>query len=86
MATNKHQKLLNKQHDVEGVDDDGLPPYLTPKEVVERYRIAPGTLDNWVSRGRGPRPVRINGKRLFPRKNVREWERACEQAERRVWS
>jgi predicted DNA-binding transcriptional regulator AlpA len=87
MTTNKHRKVLNQQHACEDDNaDDELPAYSTPEEVVARYRISPGTLDNWVSRGRGPRPTRINGKRLFSRRSIREWERQCEQAERKVWS
>lgn len=50
--------------------------YLTPNELVERYRraITIRTLSNWRSTGEGPRYTKIGGRVLYPVEAVKTWE------------
>ena len=50
--------------------------YLTPAELVERYRgsITIRTLANWRSTGEGPRYTKIGGRVLYPLDAVKVWE------------
>lgn len=52
--------------------------YLTPAELVERYKqtITIRTLANWRSTGEGPRYTKIGGRVLYPANAVAEWESA----------
>lgn len=51
--------------------------YLTPKELVERYRgtITLRTLANWRCTGDGAQYTKIGGRVLYPLDGVLEWER-----------
>ena len=50
--------------------------YLTPGELVERYKrtITIRTLANWRSIGDGPRYTKIGGRVLYPLDGVKSWE------------
>lgn len=50
--------------------------YLTPKELVERYKgtITLRTLANWRCTGEGARYTKIGGRVLYPIEAVLEWE------------
>lgn len=52
--------------------------YLTPAELVARYRgtITVRTLANWRSTGEGPRYTKVGGRVLYPVQGVIEWEAA----------
>lgn len=52
--------------------------YLTPAELVERYRgtITIRTLANWRSTGEGPRYTKIGGRVLYPLDAVKDWEQS----------
>lgn len=55
----------------------GATEYLTPAELVSRYRgtITIRTLANWRSTGEGPRYTKIGGRVLYPVDCVTDWER-----------
>lgn len=50
--------------------------YLTPKDLVERYKgaITLRTLANWRCNGDGARYTKIGGRVLYPLEAVIEWE------------
>ena len=50
--------------------------YLTPKELVDRYRgtITIRTLANWRSSGEGPAYTKIGGRVLYAVVGVTAWE------------
>lgn len=50
--------------------------YLTPKELVARYRatITVRTLANWRSSGEGPAYTKIGGRVLYAVAGVTAWE------------
>ena len=50
--------------------------YLTPKELVARYRgtITIRTLANWRSSGEGPAYTKIGGRVLYAVAGVTAWE------------
>lgn len=52
--------------------------YLTPAELVERYKrtITIRTLANWRSIGEGPKYTKIGGRVLYPVDGVMAWEAA----------
>lgn len=54
-----------------------LAEYLTPKDLVERYKgtITNRTLANWRCTGDGPRYTKIGGRVLYPVDAVVEWEK-----------
>ena len=51
--------------------------YLTPKDLVERYKgaITLRTLANWRCTGDGARYTKIGGRVLYPLEAVLEWEK-----------
>lgn len=50
--------------------------YLTPKELVIRYRnaVTLHTLANWRSHGDGPPHTKIGGRVLYPVTSLFQWE------------
>lgn len=50
--------------------------YLTPAELVDRYKrtITIRTLANWRSTGDGPKYTKIGGRVLYPMTAVISWE------------
>ena len=50
---------------------------LTQEQVAEILQIHPGTLENWRTRGEGPRFVKLGNKRRSPiryrRQDVDDW-------------
>jgi hypothetical protein len=61
-----------------GVTEMPATQYLTPSELVARYKqtITIRTLANWRSTGEGPRYTKIGGRVLYPAQAVTEWESA----------
>lgn len=59
--------------------------YLTPDELVDRYKgkVNKRTLANWRSNGDGPEYVKIGGRVLYPYGGVLAWE---ERRTRRVYA
>lgn len=55
-----------------------MPTYLTPKELAARYggAIAPKTLANWRSQGKGPPYVKLGGRVVYALHDVLEWEKS----------
>jgi hypothetical protein len=53
------------------------PMFLTPSEVVERYRgqIGEGTLRNWRSMRIGPSFIKIGKAVLYPLEEIDRWNR-----------
>ncbi|MFE2994845.1 helix-turn-helix transcriptional regulator [Nocardia sp. NPDC059246] len=51
--------------------------YLTRAQVAHRLKLAPKTLANWASIGKGPRCIRVVGGRVrYPAEDYFAWERA----------
>ena len=50
--------------------------YLTPEEVVARYKdkITLGTLANWRSTKQGPEYCKVGGRVLYSHTALKEWE------------
>jgi hypothetical protein len=63
-------------------------PQLSPKELSQRldHKIAPKTLANWRSAGRGPRFRRIGNKILYPMSWIEAWEATTEYGSTRDYS
>lgn len=52
--------------------------HLTTKELAERWRMKPDTLEHWRIRGDGPKFIRFGGRKvLYPITEVEAFERAC---------
>ncbi|GAB2531744.1 helix-turn-helix transcriptional regulator [Nocardia heshunensis] len=50
--------------------------YLTRAQVAHRLQLAPKTLANWASIGKGPRCIRLAGGRVrYPSEDYFAWER-----------
>lgn len=51
--------------------------YLTPEELIQRYRgkISLRTLDNWRSSGKGPHFTRVGWRILYPLSKVLDYEK-----------
>lgn len=56
--------------------------YLNSSDVMSRFGICDQTLTNWIKRSDlcFPQPVRINGRRYFPRSALEAWERTRQRA------
>ncbi len=52
--------------------------YMTPEELVERFRgiVTKETLANWRSNGKGPKPTMIGGRVLYKTSEVETWEKS----------
>lgn len=52
------------------------PIFLTPDDLVERYRgkISRRTFANWRSNHEGPKFTKVGGRVLYRLENVLEWE------------
>lgn len=52
------------------------PEYLTPAELLARWRHTVGaqTLANWRAQGKGPAFVKIGTRVLYPLARVAQWE------------
>lgn len=57
--------------------------YLTPKDLEKTYQLAPKTLANWRSQGRGPEFFKLGNKVRYLRKNVEEW---VEQSRTKIYN
>ena len=59
---------------IESSVDEGMPEqYLTTEQVATWLQIAPKTLRNWRSAGRGPRAIKIYGHVRYGRAAVEGW-------------
>jgi len=51
-------------------DPSILPMLMTTDETAFVLRVAPKTIRNWRTIGKGPEPVKVGGRTLYPRTNV----------------
>lgn len=58
------------------------PKYMTIEEVAELFRVEVMTVRYWLRRRRGPRSIKIEGRRLFPTAEVRKYEENPEEYQR----
>ena len=49
-------------------------PYLTSKEVADRWRLSDQTLANWRSAGKGPPFIRVGSRVLYPIEGINAYE------------
>lgn len=55
---------------------------ITPEQLAERWQIAVGTLESWRTARKGPKYVRLMGKRgkvRYRMADILEYEQSCEQ-------
>ena len=50
--------------------------FLSPEELAMRYSLAQGTINNWRSKGIGPKSIKVGGKVLYPLEEVEQYESA----------
>ena len=50
--------------------------HLEQKELAERWRMSPRTLEQWRWQGRGPRFLKLGGRVVYPVKEVEAFEGA----------
>lgn len=62
--------------------EDG-PVYLTTREVAQRFRTAPSTVNEWRQKGTGPLGIRFGKKVLYPLPEVEAYEQRLIEAARR---
>lgn len=48
--------------------------HLEQKELAERWRMSPRTLEQWRWQGRGPRFLKLGGRVVYPVKEVEAFE------------
>lgn len=67
-------RVLGKRR--RGIAMTDSPNYLTPLEMVERYRgqVTIRTLANWRSNKEGPKFTKIGGRVLYALRDVQSWE------------
>src|SRR5512134_2517968 len=51
-------------------------PHLRPKDLAERWQMSSKTLARWRWAGGGPRFLKVSGKVLYRKEDVREFEAA----------
>ena len=56
-----------------------LPPFLTSKEVADRWRLSDQTLANWRSAGKGPPFIRVGTRVLYPLEGIHAFEKLSQQ-------
>jgi predicted site-specific integrase-resolvase len=49
---------------------------LVQRELAQRWRLSPRTLERWRSAGTGPAWLRLNGRVVYPLEHVIAFERA----------
>jgi hypothetical protein len=54
--------------------DFSLRTHLTAPELAERLRMSPGTLQNWRTKGFGPKYIKFGKHVLYPITLVEQWE------------
>ena len=54
--------------------DFSLRTHLTATELAERLRMSPGTLQNWRTKGFGPKYIKFGKHVLYPIALVEQWE------------
>lgn len=50
--------------------------HLTPDELSARLQVPRGTLNNWATKGKGPRYMKVGVHRRYRLQDVLEWEQA----------
>lgn len=55
------------------VNEIGLVPLLTAREVAEYLNVTEAAVYNWVKEGRGPRSHRVGRRMRFRREDVDAW-------------
>ena len=50
-------------------------PFLTSKEVADRWRLSDQTLANWRSAGKGPPFIRVGTRVLYPVEGIHAFEK-----------
>ncbi len=58
----------------------------TSAEVARYLKVRPNTLDRWSCDGRGPRFIRINGRRRYDWADVRAWAQGSPSESRPNWT
>ncbi|WP_373693252.1 helix-turn-helix transcriptional regulator [Desulfobulbus sp.] len=56
--------------------DFSIRTHLTSQELAERLRMSPGTLQNWRTKGFGPRYIKFGKHVLYPISIVEQWEKS----------
>jgi hypothetical protein len=51
-------------------------PHLRPKDLAERWQMSSKTLARWRWAGEGPRFLKVSGKVLYRKEDIREFEAA----------
>ena len=54
-------------------------PFLTSKEVADRWRLSDQTLANWRSAGKGPPFIRVGSRVLYPIEGIHAYEKLSQQ-------
>jgi predicted site-specific integrase-resolvase len=54
-------------------------PFLTSKEVADRWRLSDQTLANWRSAGKGPPFIRVGSRVLYPVEGIHAYEKLSQQ-------
>lgn len=61
--------------------DIGVPketkPFLTEKQLAERWQISENTLSGWRVAGKGPAHYKFEGKLLYATEELLEYEKSC---------
>jgi excisionase family DNA binding protein len=50
------------------------PPHLTTKEIAQRLRLHPRTLERWRREGAGPPFMKLGGRVLYRQADIEEYE------------
>lgn len=56
--------------------DFSVKTHLTSQELAERLRMSPGTLQNWRTKGFGPKFIKFGKRVLYPISIVEKWEQS----------
>ena len=55
--------------------EDTINKFLDTKELAERWRMSPRTLENQWGKGQGPEFLKIGGKVLYDRSYIEQYEK-----------
>jgi hypothetical protein len=55
--------------------EDTINKFLDTKELAERWRMSPRTLENQRGKGQGPEFLKIGGKVLYDRSYIEQYEK-----------
>jgi hypothetical protein len=51
-----------------------MPTHLTADELATRWRMSPGSLQNWRTQGKGPKWIKFGKRVLYPLAVVEKYE------------